>query len=165
MLYYPIVGLILVLALTTLYRIALPMKPPWYRGLPGALLAALVFFAGASIVRSYLDWITGTGYTYGALGAPIAFLLATFIIAIAIVLGAHFNSAAQDLWPAELHRRGWRVDHAQQAGTERTATANVARVVRDDADAAAAILESLGYVVTRPVRTDIDKSNGATGLD
>ena len=27
------------LALTTLYKIALPFKPPWYRGLPGAFLA------------------------------------------------------------------------------------------------------------------------------
>jgi membrane protein len=163
--YYPIVGLILVVALTTLYRIALPMKPPWYRGLPGALLAASVFFAGVSTVQSYLDWITSTGYTYGALGAPIAFLLATFIIAMAIVLGAQFNSAVQDLWPAELHRWGRRMDHAQQADTKQAATANLARVVRDDADAVAAILESLGYVVTRPAGTEIARSNGATRLD
>jgi membrane protein len=41
-----------------------------------------------------------TGYTYGALAAPIAFLLATFFIALAIVLGAHFNAAVAHLWPA-----------------------------------------------------------------
>jgi len=38
----PVIGLVLLLALTTLYKIALPLKPPWYRGLPGALLAAVV---------------------------------------------------------------------------------------------------------------------------
>src|SRR3954452_16825908 len=50
-LYYPVIGLVLLAALTTLYRVALPLKPPWYRGLPGALLAVLVFMAGASGLR------------------------------------------------------------------------------------------------------------------
>ncbi|NMH97696.1 YihY/virulence factor BrkB family protein [Pseudonocardia acidicola] len=106
-LYYPVVGLILVLALTTLYWVALPAKPPWYRALPGALLAAVVFLVGATGLRVYINWLTGTGYTYGALAAPIAFLLATFFIGLAIVLGAHFNAAIQALWPAPLRdRRG-----------------------------------------------------------
>ena len=102
----PVVGVVLVLALTTLYRIALPYKPPWWRGLPGALLAAVVFLLGVTGLRAYLDWITGTGYTYGALAAPIAFLLATFFIALAIVLGAHVNAAIQMEWPAVLRSRG-----------------------------------------------------------
>lgn len=105
-LYYPIVGVVLLLALTTLYKIALPYKPPWYRGLPGALLAAVVFVLGIGGLRIYLDWITSTGYTYGALAAPIAFLLATFFIAFAIILGAHLNAAVQHLWPAPVRRRG-----------------------------------------------------------
>ena len=76
----PVIGLVLVLALTTLYKISLPLKPPWWRGLPGAVLAAVVFWLGATGLRVYLDWLTSTGYTYGALAAPIAFLLATFFI-------------------------------------------------------------------------------------
>jgi membrane protein len=104
--YYPVVGLVLMLALTTLYKIALPFKPPWWRGLPGALLAAVVFLAGASGLRWYLDWITGTGYTYGALAAPIAFLLGMFFIALAVILGAHLNASIQTVWPAPLRRRG-----------------------------------------------------------
>jgi membrane protein len=105
-LYFPAVGIVLLLALTTLYKIALPHKPPWHRGLPGALLAAVVFLLGAGGLRIYLDWLTGTGYTYGALAAPIAFLLATFFIAFAIILGAHLNAAVQATWPAPLQRRG-----------------------------------------------------------
>jgi membrane protein len=93
--YYPVIGLVLVLALTTFYKIALPLKMPWYRGVPGALLAAVVFLAGATGLRLYLDWITGTGYTYGALAAPIAFLLAMFFIALAVILGAQLNAAVQ----------------------------------------------------------------------
>jgi membrane protein len=45
-LFYPAIGLVLLLVLTTLYKVALPLKPPWHRGLPGALLAVLVFFGG-----------------------------------------------------------------------------------------------------------------------
>ena len=110
----PVIGLVLVLALATLYKIALPLKPPWWRGLPGAVLAAVVFLAGATGLRLYLDWLTGTGYTYGALAAPIAFLLGTFFIGMAIVLGAHFNASIQALWPVPLRDRRNRLARASE---------------------------------------------------
>jgi membrane protein len=150
-LYYPLIGLVLVLALTTLYKIALPLKPPWYRGLPGALLAAVVFLVGVTGLRVYLDWITGTGYTYGALAAPIAFLLGTFFIALAIVIGAHFNAAVQELWPAPLWRRGRRVPGSDDP--ERHAPVDLAAAIRHHPEAAAVVLERLEYVITRPVVT------------
>ena len=53
-LYFPVLAITLVLALTTLYKIALPYKPPWWRGLPGAVLAAVVFLLGATGLRLYL---------------------------------------------------------------------------------------------------------------
>ena len=145
-LYYPIVGVVLVVALTTLYKIALPYKPPWYRGLPGALLASVVFLIGVTGLRYYLDWITSTGYTYGALAAPIAFLLATFFIALAIIFGAHFNASVQQQWPARLKRRGRRITDFRPA----TAASDVARLVRDNPQAAAAALEQRGYSVAPP---------------
>jgi membrane protein len=142
--YYPVLGLVLMLALTTLYRIALPLKPPWYRGLPGALLAALVFLAGSTGLRLYLDWLTGSGYTYGALAAPIAFLLATFFIALAIILGAQLNAAIQALWPVPLRDRRGRLAKSGPG------TPELRRTVRDDPEAAAAVLEQLAYTVERP---------------
>ena len=161
-LYYPIIGIVLIIALTTLYKIALPFKPPWWRGLPGAVLAAVVFLAGVTGLRVYLDWLTGTGYTYGALAAPIAFLLATFFIALAINLGAHLNFAIQTVWPAPLHRRGHDVTaiQASDPGRNPPHQADVSaldgtrealtRAVRDDPEAVAAVLEQLDYGVTRP---------------
>jgi membrane protein len=120
--YYPSVWVVLVLALTTLYKIALPFKMPWYRGLPGALLAAVVFLVGATGLRLYLDWVTSTGYTYGALAAPIAFLLGMYFIALSVILGAYLNAAIQAVWPATLRRRGRIVepaDLAQHSGAVR----------------------------------------------
>jgi membrane protein len=143
-LYYPGIGLVLLTALTTLYRVALPLKPPWHRGLPGALVAVLVFLAGASGLRLYLDWLTGTGYTYGALAAPIAFLLATFFIAFAIIFGAHLNAGVQALWPVPLHDRRGRCARSGPG------TPELRRVVRANPEAAAAVLEQLDYTVERP---------------
>ncbi|SET34653.1 membrane protein [Geodermatophilus poikilotrophus] len=142
--YYPVLGLVLLLALTTLYRVALPLKPPWYRGLPGALLAAVVFLVGSTGLRLYLDWLTGSGYTYGALAAPIAFLLATFFIALAIILGAQLNAAIQALWPVPLRDRRGRLEKSGPG------TPELRRTVRDDPEAAAAVLEQLAYTVERP---------------
>ncbi len=143
-LYHPVLGVVLLLVLTTLYRVALPLKPPWYRGLPGAMLAALVFLAGSTGLRLYLDWITGSGYTYGALAAPIAFLLATFFIAFAIILGAQLNAAIQALWPVPLRDRRGRLARSGPG------TPELRRTVRDDPEAAAAVLEQLAYTVERP---------------
>lgn len=110
-LYYPTVAVLLVLALATLYKLALPRKLPWHRGLPGAVLAMVIFLLSSVGLRFYISWITTTGYTYGALATPIAFLLFTFFIGLAIVAGAYFNSAIQELWPAKMtrrQRRKWR---------------------------------------------------------
>ncbi|WP_245992602.1 YihY/virulence factor BrkB family protein [Prauserella muralis] len=110
-LYYPTVGVLLVLALATLYKLALPRKLPWHRGLPGAMLAMVIFLLSSVGLRIYIGWITTTGYTYGALATPIAFLLFTFFIGLAIVGGAYFNAAIQELWPAKMtrrQRRKWR---------------------------------------------------------
>ncbi|WP_252446507.1 YihY/virulence factor BrkB family protein [Pseudonocardia humida] len=151
----PVVGLVLVLALTTLYRIALPYKPPWWRGLPGALLAAVVFLVGVTGLRAYLDWITSTGYTYGALAAPIAFLLATFFIAFAIVAGAHVNAAIQAEWPAVLRRRGKVVARQRPEGTvPADDPEELGEAVQRDPEAAAALLEEMGYRIGRPERPE-----------
>ena len=62
-------------------------------------------------LRVYLTWITETGYTYGALATPIAFLLFAFFLGFAIMIGAELNAAIQEEWPApDTHAqrlRGW----------------------------------------------------------
>ncbi|GAA2800433.1 YihY/virulence factor BrkB family protein [Saccharopolyspora taberi] len=109
--YYPATGALLVLALATLYKVSLPRKLPWHRGLPGALVAMLVFLCSSTGMRLYIAWVTSTGYTYGALATPIAFLLFAFFIGMAIIIGAQFNNAIEEMWPAKMtrkERRRWR---------------------------------------------------------
>ncbi|KAA9158279.1 YihY/virulence factor BrkB family protein [Amycolatopsis acidicola] len=109
--YYPVLAVGLIIALATLYKLSLPRRLPWHRGLPGAALAMVIFLLASIGLRIYLTWITRTGYTYGALATPIAWLLFTYFIGMAVVGGAYFNSAIQELWPAKMtrrQRRKWR---------------------------------------------------------
>jgi hypothetical protein len=57
------------------------------------------------------------------------------------------------------------VEHPQRPDTEGTAARDLAYAVRDDPDAAVAILERLGYVVTQPIHADTAKTNGAARPD
>lgn len=109
--YYPVIAVLLIVALATLYKLALPRKLPWHRGLPGATLAMVIAVLASVGLRIYLATVTQTGYTYGALAAPIAFLFMAFFIGLAIVVGAYFNAAIQHFWPATQtrhERRAWR---------------------------------------------------------
>src|SRR5690606_8954876 len=126
-LYFPTLGVLIVLALATLSKLALPRKLPWHRGLPGAILAMAIFLLASSGLRFYLQVITATGYTYGALATFVAFLLFLFFIGMAIVVGAYFNSAIQELWPAKptrRQRRRWRKLELERANEKLKADSN-----------------------------------------
>ncbi|MGC4963759.1 YihY/virulence factor BrkB family protein [Gordonia sp. DT101] len=99
--YFPFVAALMLIVLTTLYHLALPNPLPWHRLVGGAVVAGVFFWIASYILRIYLTAITRAGYTYGALATPIAFLLFTFFLGFAIVVGAEFNAAVQSLWPAK----------------------------------------------------------------
>ncbi|MGO9926926.1 MAG: YihY/virulence factor BrkB family protein [Mycobacterium sp.] len=109
--YYPALILGLMVGVIVLYRVALPVPLPTHRLVLGAVLATAVFLIATLGLRFYLRWITSTGYTYGALSTPIAFLLYAFFGGFAIMLGAELNAAIQEEWPApatHAHRlRNW----------------------------------------------------------
>src|SRR5689334_6781207 len=100
--YYPLLFVTLVVGIGILYRVALPRPLPSHRLLLGSILATVVFLIATLGLRFYLTWITSTGYTYGALATPIAFLLFAFFLGFAIMLGAELNAAIQEEWPASL---------------------------------------------------------------
>ncbi|MET9486737.1 YihY/virulence factor BrkB family protein [Nocardia sp. NPDC006630] len=109
--YYPGAGLLLIIGLTALYKLALHRTLPFHRLFGGALVAGVFFMAASEGLRRYLAWVTRTGVTYGALATPIAFLLFTFFLGFAVILGAEFNASIQEFWPARATRltqvRAW----------------------------------------------------------
>ncbi len=113
--YYPALILGLMVGIMVLYRVSLPRPLPSHRLIFGAILATAVFLVATLGLRFYLRWITSTGYTYGALSTPIAFLLFAFFGGFAIMVGAELNAAIQEEFPApktHAHRlRKWVVSH------------------------------------------------------
>ncbi len=111
--YYPVVVVLLLLGLTSLYHLAPPRRLPWHRGAPGALLAIGVFLAGSVGLRSYINFILDHNHAYGTLAAPIAALLFFYVLGLGVLLGAEFNAAIEQMWPTPARaprtfdRRGW----------------------------------------------------------
>ena len=115
--YYPMLILGLVVAVTVLYRVSLPKPLPTHRLVWGAILATVFFVVATAGLRVYLSYITKTGYTYGALATPIAFLLFAFFLGFAIMIGAELNAAIEEEWPApEPHWHRWRARWRGQSG-------------------------------------------------
>jgi membrane protein len=113
--YYPAVVVLLLLGLATLYHLAPPRRLPWHRGLPGALVAILIFMGGSAALRAYIRFILDRNHAYGTLAAPIAALLFFFVLALGVLYGAEFNAAIELRWPAQpkhtsprvLDPKGW----------------------------------------------------------
>ena len=105
LLYYPVLAVLLILMLTILYKVAPRHKHPWYRGIPGALLAAAVFIVASFGLRLYLAYVYSHGLTYGALATPITFLLFYYFVSMAIIIGAQFNNAMLEYYPPRRSRR------------------------------------------------------------
>lgn len=126
--YFPVVILGLIGALSLLYRVALPRPLPWARLLIGATIAGCFFVIASFALRRYLAYVGGSGYSYGALATPIAFLLFSFFVGFAVMLGAEINASIQERWPAKGTRtdqfREWLSD--QVAGTGLDERAKVA---------------------------------------
>jgi membrane protein len=102
--YWPVVIVGLLLALTSFYHVVLPNRLPWRRHLPGTLLAVGFFLVAASLLRAYVADILITALPYGALAAPIGALLFCFFFGMAVLLGAELNATVQARWPAPLRR-------------------------------------------------------------
>jgi membrane protein len=102
--YWPVVLVGLLLAVTTFYNVTLPNRLPWRRHLPGAIFALTFFLVAAFLLRAYVADILTTALPYGALAAPIGVLLFAFFFGMAMLLGAELNATIQARWPAPLRR-------------------------------------------------------------
>ena len=103
--YYPTVIVLSLLALATLYHLAPPRRLPWRRGVPGAVLAVVVFLGGSAGLRAYIDFIVDHNHAYGNLAAPIAALLFFYLLALGVLLGAEFNAAIEQVSPTPIRQR------------------------------------------------------------
>ncbi len=98
-LYWPVVLTGSVFVLATLYHLAVPVRTRLRANLPGALLTMLIWLAGSYLLRAFLGESVGSTSIYGPLAAPIGLLIWLYIISLAVLIGAAFNAAADEVWP------------------------------------------------------------------
>ncbi|WP_199516615.1 YihY/virulence factor BrkB family protein [Nucisporomicrobium flavum] len=95
--YWPLVTVLALVGLTSLYHVAVPVRTRWRRDLPGAVVAMLLWLGGSAGLRFYLA--SGGGGHAGAAAAPIAVLIFFFITALAVLIGAELNASIDDFRP------------------------------------------------------------------
>ncbi|MGW5097390.1 YihY/virulence factor BrkB family protein [Streptomyces nodosus] len=100
-LYWPVVIVLSVVFLTTLYHVSVPVRSPWVEDVPGALVALAMWVLGSFLLRIYLTHTIEGPTIYGSLAAPVAVLLWIGVSAFAVLVGAAVNAAIDRVWPAE----------------------------------------------------------------
>ncbi|WP_331272860.1 YihY/virulence factor BrkB family protein [Motilibacter deserti] len=107
--YWPIVLLVSVLLVASLYHIAVPVRTPFRRDVPGAALAVALWVVLSFALRWVIRESVGGTSIYGPLTAPIVVLVWLYFLAIAVLIGAAMNAAWDEVWPlravAEERRR------------------------------------------------------------
>jgi membrane protein len=105
-LYWPVVTLLAVMSLTTLYHVSTPRRSAWLRDLPGAALTLVIWALASFFVRFTIAKSLDSASIYGPLSAPIVLLIWLYALAIAVLIGAALNAAIRTLYPAaEFHIR------------------------------------------------------------
>jgi membrane protein len=121
-LYWPVVIVLSIAFLTTLYHVSVPVRSPWIEDVPGALVALAMWVLGSFLLRIYLQHTIEGATIYGSLAAAVAVLLWIGVSAFAVLVGAAVNAAIDRVWPAA-------ATAAARAAQERVREAQVAEYV------------------------------------
>jgi membrane protein len=98
--YWPVVVLISICFLATLYHVSVPVRTNWSFNLPGATFALFGWVFGSFLLRWFLTATSAnSGSIYGPLAAPIAVLLWLYLVSIAVLIGAAVNAAFDSVFP------------------------------------------------------------------
>ena len=98
--YWPVVVLVCICFLATLYHVSVPVRTNWSFNLPGATFALVCWIVGSFALRWVLTvTAAGSRSIYGPLAAPIAVLWWLYLVAIAVLIGAAVNAAFDTVFP------------------------------------------------------------------
>ncbi|MBS42296.1 MAG: ribonuclease BN [Nocardioides sp.] len=93
-LYWPIVVIVCVCFLATLYHVSVPARTRWRVNLPGAVFSLAAWVGGSWVLRWFLTVTAAESRSiYGPLAAPIAVLLWLYVLALAVLIGAAVNAS------------------------------------------------------------------------
>ncbi len=105
-LYWPVVLVLCICFLATLYHVSVPVRTSWHYNLPGAALTMAMWILGSFVLRLVLSTTAGRSTSiYGPLAAPIAVMLWLYLLAFAVLVGAALNAAFDRVWPEKTTAR------------------------------------------------------------
>ncbi|MFG2826205.1 YihY/virulence factor BrkB family protein [Streptomyces sp. NPDC048434] len=135
-LYWPVVLLLSVAFLTTLYHASVPVRSPWPEDIPGAVVALGMWVLGSILLRLYLTSTVEGPTIYGSLAAPVAVLLWIGVSAFAVLVGAAMNASLDRVWPS-VATAAAREEVARRAAAKAAAKAGAGEAGAGDAKGAA----------------------------
>jgi membrane protein len=109
--YWPVVALMSMAGVATLYHLSLPVRTTWRRDVPGAALAVVLWVVMSYGLREYIQAYVSKESAYGQLGAVVASLLFLYFTAMAVLFGAELNAEIDKLWPTEITAEVRRREH------------------------------------------------------
>jgi membrane protein len=89
---WPVLVLLAVAGLASLYHVAPPERPAWRACLPGAGLALALWVLASLALRQVVGGGLGRSSVYGPLAAPVAVLAWLYLLALAVLVGAALNA-------------------------------------------------------------------------
>lgn len=100
--YWPLVVVMCICFLATLYHVSVPVRTKWRFNLPGATFALAAWIIGSGLLRWILTVTAQDSRSiYGPLAAPIAVLIWLYVVAIAILIGAAVNATFDTIFQPE----------------------------------------------------------------
>ncbi|MGL5808516.1 MAG: YihY/virulence factor BrkB family protein [Nocardioides sp.] len=104
--YWPLVLVVCICFLATLYHVSVPVRTNWGFNLPGAVFSLTMWVVGSYVLRKVLTTTaTESMSIYGPLAAPIAVLLWLYVVALAVLIGAAVNAAFDAVFPQNATQR------------------------------------------------------------
>ncbi len=104
--YWPMVVVVSICFLATLYHLSVPVRTNWSFNLPGATFALACWVLGSFLLRWVLTATANDSRSiYGPLASPIAVLLWLYLLSIAVLIGAAVNAAFDSVFPQKATTR------------------------------------------------------------
>ena len=98
--YWPVVVVLCICFLATLYHVSVPVRTNWSFNLPGATFSLVSWIAGSFLLRWILTATASeSSSVFGPLAAPIAVLLWLYLLSIAVLIGAAVNASFDSVFP------------------------------------------------------------------
>ncbi len=97
--YWPVMAVIVFVALSAFYHLSTPLRLRWRRAVPGAALALALFLLLSYALQVYIAAVASRLLVFSTLAAPILALFYFYVLALAVLLGAELNATLEQRWP------------------------------------------------------------------